>query len=89
MSQGLCRNCGDRLNYAYKLCEQCWNRLEERPPDATGKLIAEFLEDWDDLRDFVLEAPILSSDIMDLKEYIHSIKDDIKTRRKKWEGRKK
>lgn len=41
MSQGLCRNCGDRLYYAYKLCERCYNSLERQLKAQR----AEFLKD--------------------------------------------
>ena len=53
------------------------------------ELISKFIEEWDNLRDFVLDAPILSKDIYELREYIHEIKDYIKKEREKWEERKK
>jgi len=52
------------------------------------ELIAEFLERLDYLRDFVLEAPILTRDILEIKEYIHTIKDEIKKERNIWEKKK-
>ena len=51
------------------------------------KLIGKFLKDWDDLRDFVLDAPILSNDVIVLREYIDAIREDIKTKREEWEKR--
>lgn len=47
------------------------------------ELIEEFMKEWDDLRDFVLDAPILSDDVYVLRDYIHKIKDYIKLKKER------
>ena len=61
------------------LFQEFKNKIEQ-------ELISEIVESWDNLRDFVLDAPILSNDVYELREYIHKIKEYIKLERKKWEA---
>lgn len=53
--------------------------------DWESKNIIDFLACLDYIRDFVLEAPILTTDILEIKEYLHTIEDEIKKERYKWE----
>ncbi len=72
----------DKLNAktenVQKLLDNCLKKQKQ-------ELISEFLDSWDNLRDFVLDAPILSDDVYLLRDYIHKIKDYIKLEREELE----
>lgn len=85
--QGVGRNASrdktGRIYYYY--CSKCIGTINGEIGIEGKKLIAKFLERLDYLRDFVLEAPILTKDILEIKEYIHTIKDEIKKELMKWQ----
>lgn len=77
----ICNNFGENEEIIV-FCKPCYKVFRKEN-------IEEFLESYEKLRDFVLNAPILTGDVYILKDYLCSIRDRLKVEIDKWEGRLK